>query len=118
MWELVPLSFMVDRIVNIRQGVSALVNFLYPRVRILAASVTTRDEKLFNIRVKDIIHPDYQMTANSETDQVDESQFSYDRVVWEPNAADIAPIINTRPLLRDISSIADLTSLIVTKLKG
>lgn len=114
-WDLVPLSFMVDRIVNIGQNISALTNFLDPSVKILAASVTIKRESHFNIELVGFSDPDYVMDVSSNNTAY-KHNFTYNRVVWTPTAADIAPIIDTGPLLRDIQNTADLVSLIVSNL--
>jgi hypothetical protein len=113
-WQLVPLSFMIDRVSNISNAISAVSNLDDPGLRILAASVVTRRTTDRSMELSMAYHDTYQFTVGGEVTV--ESSFSYDREVWKPTSADAIPGFNPLGLVEDAKSIVDLVALTVQRL--
>jgi hypothetical protein len=108
-WQLMPMSFMLDRIVNVSKLIRGLTNLLDPQVRILTGWVVIRSDVERNIRFKSQINPGWDILVNGDT--VREKDFSYERMIWTPEASDTIPLFKPKGLVKDINSIADLVSL-------
>lgn len=110
-WELVPLSFMVDRVVDISSAIRGLTNLADPRLKILAASVSVKT----NIRgtalyINQVRKPSdgWSVTTSGETRS---HNGSYSRQTWSPSIIDTVPVFRPTNLIKDAQSIADLFSL-------
>jgi hypothetical protein len=114
LWEILPLSFMVDRAVSIKQSISGLVNLYNPNVKILAASVTRRSERTTLSQWSSYNHSSY--STGFSGDVVTQIDYAYTRDVWIPDRTDLRPALHLRGLTRDLSSTLDLSSLLVKQL--
>jgi len=115
LWNVVPLSFMVDRVINISQVISGLVNFLDPRLKILAASTTLRNKKVRTYTCSSASRSGWTYTVDSGT--ADRTEFSYERKIWIPTVADLVPTVNPMGLIDDVQKIADLAAIIIQRSK-
>jgi len=115
-WEVVPLSFMVDRIVNIKQAIAGLTNLLDPTVSILAASYTTKITQSNKCSLTDIVWADgsYNVTITNP-DYVEHKNFYYTREVWSPTVSDTFPTFTPGGLVKDFSSTLDLLAITVSR---
>jgi hypothetical protein len=59
LWEVLPLSFMVDRVVNIKNTINGVVNLLDPNVKILTAWVVNKSERKVSYQVVHYAHSQY-----------------------------------------------------------
>lgn len=118
LWQVMPLSFMVDRLFNLSQMIGGLVNLADPTVSILASTFrekTTRDSTVtlwhrFNssgITTHSISHPD----------SVTYTTFTYKRSLWDPDVYDTIPRLTPKNLVKDITSILDLISITLSRLR-
>jgi hypothetical protein len=115
-WQIMPLSFMVDRLYDINAFIKGLVNLADPRVAILAASVTKRRTDTCNVQCSNATNSYNQWSFSiTEKDSIDHIDFSYDRVVWAPSISDTVPVFDPRGLVNSVTKIADLTSLILSR---
>lgn len=109
-WELFPLSFMVDRVVDIKTAIQGLLYLSDPSVRVLAGSAALRRTKVKTVRCtkKDI--PGYSDVVSGET--VLTQDFKYDRITWSPSVGDAVPPIHLGGLTDSATKIVDLLALI------
>jgi hypothetical protein len=115
-WDLVPLSFVVDRVFDVGTGLRALSAIADPELKILGGSVTSRNEKITSYsyykekfpatRIVTIV-PDLSTTKT----------YTYQRTVWQPSVLDVVPPILPGNLVKDLTSIADVAALIVQRLR-
>lgn len=112
LWEIIPYSFMVDRLVNIHNGIRGLTNLLDPNVTILAAWVTEKDEQRTTVRLADKVTPSFEVNIHGG-ETIERKTFSYLRNPWDPTVADAVPPITTGGLVKDAKSIADLLSIVI-----
>lgn len=116
-WELFPLTFMVDRLVNIKNAIAGLIALSDPDVKILAASVTARKHQFHTQSLVERRNPYGIMTcAITNPDKVQYMYFDMTRSVWVPNVLDAMPEFTPRFLVSDITKITDLVALIISRL--
>lgn len=116
MWQILPLSFMVDRLVNITKGIQGVVALTDPSVEILAAwhtrkCTTTKTRSCYDYYVANL-----QALAFKPDTEVDENS-TYDRSVWVPDLYDAVPQVEWRELVKDATNVVDLIALIISNTK-
>jgi hypothetical protein len=114
-WQLLPLSFMVDRVVDLSSCISGLTNLADPRVKILAGSYTTRRDIAKNAKLQQFSLSVYSWTDWSANKHVEHS-FEYKRALWSPSVTDAIPRIDSTYIVSDAQKILDLASLITQRL--
>jgi hypothetical protein len=107
-WQLVPLSFMVDRVYDISGAIRGVTNLSDPRLKILCASVTERRNLEASIVYSKQVNPGWTVTVSGSGTL---KQFDYIRNVWYPSYSNTAPVFTPLQLVKDAQSIADLFSL-------
>ena len=117
LWQIVPLSFMVDRLFDISSMLKGAINLMDPNIAIQAAST----------RVKYTREKEYGVTKRDESswatyevsgDKVKEKEFSYDRYVWYPIIADTVPRLTLPNLVDDATKLFDLVGIMISTFKG
>lgn len=117
LWEVVPLSFMVDRLVNIKNAISGVLNLSDPTVAFLASSYTTRDDRHVKLScVNQWYGYNNFQTTLSDHDHILYEDFRYDRVIWDPGLTDTIPAITPKYLVNDVRRATDLIALIIGRL--
>lgn len=115
-WDLVPLSFVVDRVFDVGTGLRALSAIADPELTILGGSVTSRQEKKSTYSYygeKDIATRILTVNADTSTSIV----YTYQRDPWTPSVLDVVPPILPGNLVKDLTSIADVAALVVQRLR-
>jgi hypothetical protein len=115
LWQLMPYSFMVDRVVDVSSAIRGMANLVDPNVKILAASVVIKkDEQSW-----------HQMTNRTTSgwhhevtgEKVINKEFVYKRIVYRPSFADTLPPVNFGGLTDTATKLADLTAIIIKNLR-
>ena len=110
------MSFMIDRIINVKRSIMTLLNVLDPTVEVKGAFLVKRERYEHTVICNSIVAPTgTAITAFSPLPHYS-SVFRMNRVEWEPGISFAMPLVNPKELVRDISSIADLVALIVLRL--
>ena len=107
-WQLVPLSFMVDRVYDISKTIRGVANLSDPRLTILAASVTEKLDDEGTISLDEATQPGYTVTVSGNGSY---ERHLYNRQIWLPAFSDSKPVFMPAELVKDARSIADLFSL-------
>jgi len=116
LWQLLPLSFMVDRVSNISNSIRAVTNLLDPSLSILAGSVVRRSEVTQTIRLSKHSASGWDISiANPST--ITQKSFVYERSTWNPSLSDIRPGFQPAGLVEDFTKTADLLAIIVGRLQ-
>lgn len=115
-WQLVPLSFMVDRVVDISSAIRGLTNLADPNVKILAASTSIKkDEQQWHQLIgQETSGWTWEVTGEKRINK----EFVYKRITYRPSIADTIPRVNTRGLVDSATKLADLSAIIVSNLRG
>jgi len=115
LWNVVRLSFMVDRLVNISASIKAVTNLADPDLKILAAWKTVRSEMTYKFSIDSLedTRPDPGVWTFNGSPCLD-GEFKYTRVEWQPELSDTIPPIHTEGLVADITSTADLIALSIS----
>lgn len=113
LWEIIPLSFMVDRMVDIGSAVSGLVNLSDPSIEILAGSYTTRSSFNRSATLKEIHRSGWTSTTSCGAQKVED--FVYNRKPWKPSASDAIPQLDAANIVKDAQFIMDLTAVVVQR---
>lgn len=116
MWQIVPLSFMVDRVLDISGMIRGITNLLDPNVRILAGWVRAKEALDTSIIAETQYIPGYTITMDA--DLVLDKKFVYQRTPWLPSVSDTLPSANARGLVKDATSLLDLLTLTYSRLRG
>ena len=113
-WQLFPLSFMIDRVVNISDVIRASQNLLDTDLKILAASVTIKTLITETKQLTNLNDPLYVQLVTG--DVVTREKFTMTRSIWQPTASDLIPPVRPAELIKDVQSILDLTTLITQRI--
>jgi hypothetical protein len=116
LWAVLPLSFMVDRFVNISNFFGGATNLLDPNVKILGAWVTSKRERLQSIGVRSISESGY--TSTIVPDDIVDKTFLYAREVWEPSLVDAIPSLDIKGLVNSSAKVTDLLALVIQNFKS
>ncbi len=118
LWAITPYSFMVDRVSNISNTITGLVNFLDPQVKFLTAWYTTKYDRSFERSFVNQVIPSSAWSVSVSPDTQKVREFAYNRVVWAPTAIDTVSPLNLKGLVDSTTKVADLLALITLRLKG
>lgn len=111
-WQLLPYSWVVDRIVNLTQVLQALTNLADPGVQIIAAWVTERKNSIDKTQYISQDNPGWNVSVQGDIlVQINES---ITRTPWIPTVGDAQPVVNLRI---DTSFVLDLASLALQRLR-
>lgn len=118
-YEVIPLSFMLDRIINVKRSIQSLINFFDPNVKILGGFVTKRDTEssshLMTSWSFDL--PEFTVDTFAPLPHVEET-FTLTREKWDPSLGLAIPILNPGRLVDSAHKVADLASLLVLNLSA
>jgi hypothetical protein len=116
LWQLLPLSFMVDRVYDVSSFCRAIINLADPRVSILAGSTTTKTDSVYTVQLVSQYASGWTYNTNGNVHIVD--NFTYDRQLWYPSIFDTVPDFTPGYLVGDALKIADLGSLIIQNIRA
>lgn len=116
LWQVLPYSFMIDRIANISGAIRGLTALANPKLKILAGSVTLREESVHSMKAIDAWNdPHWTRSADGETRT--RTDFKYERNPWTPQLSDAIPPVKLGGLVDDATKTADLAALIIKNLR-
>lgn len=108
LWQVMPLSFMVDRFIDVSSFSKGVMNLIDPQVRILAGSYRTKWERSTN----------YKLTGRNvsgftlhSSDEHIINEFRYDRSIWNPSVSDTIPNLTLGRVIDSATKIAELMAL-------
>ena len=114
-WQLVPLSFMVDRVLDISTAIQAALNIADPSLEILAASYRSKqsEKNKFHTHKGDDLGGNYNVTVDGG--KLSTENFIYHRRIWKPSVSDISVPFEKAGLIKDVKSIVDLAAIIIQR---
>jgi hypothetical protein len=115
-WNLLPLSFMVDRVVDISAFWRSVTNLSNPSTHFLAGSTRVKYTHERFISAYDI-EPGGWGVITLGPDMNYHKSFIYDRVLWSPSFVDTIPTLDLKGLVNSATKITDLSALIVQFLR-
>lgn len=116
-WQIMPLSFMVDRLFHVSNMISGLVNLADPTVSILASSFTSRQTKVSKVELWHRFEVNGVTTHSiAHPDHVVYTTYTYKRDPWAPSVYDTIPQLTPKNLVKDITSILDIVSIALSRL--
>lgn len=114
-WAVVPLSFMVDRVVDLSSMISAATNLADPSVEMLGASTVRKRIQKDRITLVSDSNPDY--TTSISGNNMDYTTVTYDRSLWSPSLIDTLPTVKPMGLVSSAENVADLVTLVFSYLR-
>jgi hypothetical protein len=108
-WQLLPYSFMVDRVLDVSKMVRSLTTLADPRVKILAGWVRQTYNGERSLSYVNQVNPGWTVTVSP--DVTSEKESFYDRQPWIPTASDTIPRVKPLGLVDDITKTLDLAAL-------
>jgi hypothetical protein len=116
LWEVFPLSFLYDRLFDIKSMISGLLNLSDPAVTFLASSVTTKEWKYVQNTMSNFWSSYGTLTTDVHSvDSVFNEEFSYRRRTWQPSVFDTIPQLTPGNLVSDLTKILDLIAIITSR---
>jgi len=111
-WQVMPYSFMVDRLLDLSSFSKGVMNLADPSIKILAGSyrVKLSGEKKYS--VVSSYNSRYHFHV---PDSLTQEEFTYERNPWTPTIADTLPEFTPGHLVSDATKITDLFAIIVSK---
>jgi hypothetical protein len=117
LWQVFPLSFMIDRVYDVSGWLQASSNFLSSKVQFAGGWVSTRTTSSWTRRYSGIRSP--FPTFNYATPPCSKpwfhEEFSYSREAWTPLVADARPPALAGRLVSSLTHTADLAAIIVSQ---
>lgn len=112
-WEVIPMSFMFDRIISVKNSIKSITNLIDPNVELLGGFVTKRNDVSYSIQLIDfeITGGDYENLTWSALPHISQD-FTMTREKWDPSLTNALPIPNPVELVNGVAKVADLLSLI------
>ncbi len=114
-WAVMPLSFMVDRVLDISSMIKAITNLSDPNLQIMGCGYTVKSTKtLTRAVVRSTVNSaafprvHYELRGPRVTDK----QFDMARVLWSPSIRDVDPSFTPKGLVDDFTKTADLAALL------
>jgi hypothetical protein len=114
-WQVVPLSFMLDRVIDVSNFSKGALNLADPKVKILTGFV--RSKTYYDNNVRWASGERYNQTMSGSGETIYEGNFSYVRTPWKPTIRDTIPSVNTLGLVDSATKILDLCGLIYRPMK-
>ena len=115
-WELIPLSFVVDRMVNVKHVLDSASALISSKMRVKGAYVVTRVTDRYKRRVTGLTISGSVPPSPADTPPLYETLFSMDRSRWDPTFFDVLPPISVEGVVKRLHSTLDVVSLIISKL--
>jgi hypothetical protein len=117
LWEVFPLSFMVDRLLNIKGAIKGLLNLADPNINILGACVSSKSETTATVSLhsQPLQAATWNITITPDIDTTTTIQFN--RTTWSPSVGDTVPVLTPGRLISSITSTADLIALIINRVR-
>lgn len=114
LWQVVPLSFMIDRLLDVSSFIEGVINLADPNVKVLAASVREKTEYTTS---KQLTNQTYSGWTSSDIqgEVFSETQFEYRRNPWIPSVSDTVPGFTPKNLVDTATKMADLTALVIAR---
>jgi len=110
-WQLVPLSFMVDRLIDVSSMIRGLSVLANPDISILAGWTSSHVMGSTRSRVK-AMHDTDASSLSGYGDVITKSRGSYHRDPWQPSVSDTLPVPQWDGLVKDLTNIADLATIL------
>jgi len=114
-WQVMPYSFMVDRLVDVTRFSQGVINLSDPSVKILSACVTEKTTETFKYQYVDTVASGWTTSGSGEVQN--EVNFVYERTPWAPTYWDTVPPVNKTGLVDSATNILDLVTLILQRFK-
>jgi hypothetical protein len=118
-WELMPLSFMIDRVFNVKRFLKTSAALSSPNVSISRDSFTvTRQLDVKMARIKNIWSPTIPQSNYSPTTSpwYRQEEFTLLRHRWWPDLSDVTVTARGSGLANSLTKMADVASLVIARL--
>jgi hypothetical protein len=117
LWQIVPYSFMVDRVVDVSSFCAGIINLADPRVRILSACVVETHLEKTSYQLASDNQPGW--TIEIHGDVVEDETYTYYRNPWNPSVFDLFRGLNPDllNLVNSATKTLDLVSLILQRFR-
>lgn len=113
-WQIVPYSFMVDRLLDVSSFAKAVTNLADPSVKILAAGYR---EKYTHEWEYKFISRDLTGFSVLSPETRSFKEFTYKRDVWGPNIGDAVPRLSPEYFVDNATYVVDTIALILGRLR-
>jgi hypothetical protein len=116
LWQLLPLSFMVDRMLDVSTFTRAVVNMSDPSLKILTGWCTVHSLKEYSYTPTGR-DPNSLWAFTVQSCTCTKHNFAYDRAPWTPKVSDLNIPVNLTGLIDDAKNIADLAAVVIQQLR-
>lgn len=115
-WELTPLSFFIDRVINVKRFIRSAITLSSPNVKISRSSFQTSrqsDVKLLRLANHRAVSTPGAFYAPSTTPWYRQEDFTFVRSQWWPELGELVATSRGTGLLSSLTKTADLASVIL-----
>jgi hypothetical protein len=116
LWQLLPYSFMIDRLFDVTHFCQGVINLTDPNVKILSACSRVKEDWEDNYRCSNMVASGWSILMSGEI--VTEKYFRYNRIPWSPSYSDTVPSITLDELVNSATKLLDLTALVYLNFAG
>jgi hypothetical protein len=117
-YEVIPLSFMLDRLYNVKGMINGLLTLAAPNVKILGGFTTVRTKTENMIWASSVTsnYPSQPKFVPSNTAPIVTKSFSMIREPWTPSIGNVVPRVTPGRLTDSLSSTLDLVSILIKRI--
>jgi hypothetical protein len=118
LWAIVPLSFMIDRLFNISEMLSAMTNYFDPNLEVIYGWKSHKELMQHSARIteKVSVSRNKYYGENSGGGEI-RNDFHYLRLSWDPYVLETVPYIDLSGLVTSVTKTIDLIAIISQKLR-
>jgi hypothetical protein len=114
-WNVMRLSWMVDRVVNVTGAIRAVENFLDPDINILSAWVRLDEKRVYTRRVYATAPRSGEKSRSVNGDTATDVDCAHTRTPWVPTIADTVPKIDLSGAVNSVGNVLDIVALAASR---
>jgi hypothetical protein len=115
-WQIVPLSFMLDRVYDVTSFSKGVINMADPNVKILSGFTRVKENWEASYRYSDATRP--ERTFSGDGGKTNWTSGGYHRTPWVPSFRDTIPKPHWQGIVDSATKVLDLGALIYGHLSG
>jgi hypothetical protein len=115
-WQIVPLSFMLDRVYDVTSFSKGVINMADPKVKILSGFTRVKENWDASYRFSASTRP--ERTFSGDGGKTTWTSGGYHRTPWVPSLRDTVPKPHWQGIVDSATKVLDLGALIYGHLSG
>lgn len=117
LWNVIPYSFLVDRIYNVSDMIDGFLNTTSPRIRYEGGVITEYSREYYSCKAVSFSSGSPNWTESVSGDLCEQNNRFVIRHPWTPTIADIFPEVDYLGLIDDCKKVAELSAMFLQKIR-